>query len=75
MALTFALTALDEREQADPYALCVFVPLIDLDQDVGFTQFWPGSHRYNGLWGFGGAATSLGLVGSFCRCPYCFAGA
>ena len=45
---------------APPYAACVFCPLIDLDADVGFTQFWAGSHRSSdGLIGFGGAAEVL----------------
>jgi ectoine hydroxylase-related dioxygenase (phytanoyl-CoA dioxygenase family) len=36
-----------KREFGDdgPYGICVFLPLIDLDYEVGFTQFWPGSHR------------------------------
>jgi hypothetical protein len=38
---------------AAPYAICLFVPLIDLDHTVGFTQFWPGSHKYKDLIGFG----------------------
>ena len=38
---------------AAPYAICLFVPLIDLDHTVGFTQFWPGSHNYKDLVGFG----------------------
>ena len=38
---------------AAPYAVCLFVPLIDLDDTVGFTQFWPGSHRHKDLVGFG----------------------
>ncbi len=38
---------------ADPYAICIFVPLIDLDHIVGFTQFWPGTHKYKELVGFG----------------------
>jgi len=37
---------------ADAYAICLFVPLIDLNDDVGFTQFWPGSHRSRDLIGF-----------------------
>jgi len=50
-----------------PYAICLFVPLIDLDNLVGFTQFWPGSHRYKELVGFGpfaevAAATWDGVV-------------
>ena len=38
---------------APPYAICLFVPLIDLDHIVGFTQFWPGTHKYKELVGFG----------------------
>lgn len=41
---------------SDPYALCLFVPLIDLDDDTGYTQFWPASHRNKGLMGFGALA-------------------
>ncbi|EGD78147.1 hypothetical protein PTSG_09023 [Salpingoeca rosetta] len=36
-----------------PYALCVFVPLVQFSPELGFTQFWPGSHKYDGLLGFG----------------------
>ena len=45
-----------------PYALCVFLALIDLDPTVGFTQFWPGTHRHSGLAGFGRAAPLLGCA-------------
>ncbi len=38
---------------AAPYAICLFVPLIDLDHTVGYTQFWPGTHKYKELVGFG----------------------
>uniref|UniRef100_A0A7S1ZJE2 Phytanoyl-CoA dioxygenase n=1 Tax=Trieres chinensis TaxID=1514140 RepID=A0A7S1ZJE2_TRICV len=38
------------------YALCLFVPLIDLDEETGYTQFWPRSHRHSNLSGFGPAA-------------------
>mmetsp|Transcript_22158 Transcript_22158/g.33497 ORF Transcript_22158/g.33497 Transcript_22158/m.33497 type:complete len:404 (+) Transcript_22158:64-1275(+) len=38
---------------AKPYALCLFIPLIDLNDTVGFTQFWPASHRNRDLVGFG----------------------
>jgi hypothetical protein len=41
---------------ADPYALCLFIPLIDLDDETGFTQFWPASHQSRGLLGFGPVA-------------------
>ena len=43
-----------------PYAVCVFLALIDLNRSVGFTQFWPGSHRRSGLVGFGGSAPLIG---------------
>ena len=42
-----------------PYAVCVFVPLVDLNQEVGFTPFWGGSHVTDGLIGFGAAAEVL----------------
>mmetsp|Transcript_16251 Transcript_16251/g.30737 ORF Transcript_16251/g.30737 Transcript_16251/m.30737 type:complete len:449 (-) Transcript_16251:692-2038(-) len=41
---------------ADAYAICLFIPLIDLNYEVGFTQFWPGSHRSRDLVGFGPVA-------------------
>ena len=42
-----------------PYAICVFVPLVDLNGEVGFTQFWAGSHKADALIGFGSAAEVL----------------
>ena len=36
-----------------PYAICIFIPLIDLNDTVGYTQFWLGSHKYKNLQGFG----------------------
>jgi hypothetical protein len=55
---------LDEKENrtprnaqlAAPYAICLFVPLIDLNEDVGYTQFWPGSHAHRKLVGMGSVA-------------------
>ncbi|GAX17267.1 hypothetical protein FisN_10Lh124 [Fistulifera solaris] len=44
---------------APPYALCVFLPLIDLNSAVGFTQFFLGSHKTSQLVGFGPAAKWL----------------
>ena len=41
---------------AEPYALCLFIPLIDLNDRTGYTQFWPASHRYKELMGFGPVA-------------------
>lgn len=37
---------------AEAYAICLFLPLIDLNDETGFTQFWPGSHRNRDLLGF-----------------------
>jgi|Transcript_6296 hypothetical protein len=45
-----------KSQLADPYALCLFIPLIDLDDATGYTQFWPASHRNRDLMGFGTAA-------------------
>ena len=50
----------DGEGVAPPYAVCVFCPLVDLNEDVGFTQFWAGSHKSSdGLIGFGSAAEVL----------------
>ena len=38
---------------SDPFAICLFIPLIDLNDDVGFTQFWPKSHWSRDLAGLG----------------------
>ena len=48
----------DDEEENDwyeyePYAICQFIPLIDSNGIVGYTQFWPGSHNNAGLIGFG----------------------
>ena len=51
---------------APPYALCLFIPLMDLNETVGYTQFWPGSHRYRDLAGFGQVATLVGATVSTC---------
>jgi hypothetical protein len=45
---------------AQPYAVCVFLALCDLDTTVGYTQFWLGSHKQKGLLGFGPAASVVG---------------
>lgn len=47
---------------ADPYALCLFIPLIDLNSETGYTQFWPGSHRNRDLMGFGPVAEITGAT-------------
>jgi hypothetical protein len=52
----------DEKPPVAPYAVCVFLALIDLDRTVGFTQFWPSTHRHAGLAGFGRAAPVLGCA-------------
>jgi len=46
--------------QASPYAMCAFVPLIDLNPEVGFTQFWLGSHKHSGLVGLGPGCPVIG---------------
>lgn len=50
----------DGTGEAPPRAVCVFVPLVDLNRQIGCTQFFPGSHKYSGLLGLGGAAVALG---------------
>jgi ectoine hydroxylase-related dioxygenase (phytanoyl-CoA dioxygenase family) len=45
-----------KNDLADAYALCLFIPLIDLDDETGYTQFWPASHQSRGLAGFGPVA-------------------
>lgn len=45
-----------ETRLARPYAVCLFLPLIDLNEEVGYPQFWPGSHRNRDLVGFGKVA-------------------
>ena len=51
----------DGQREAAPYALCVFVPLQDLRAQpaLGCTQFWPGTHKFGHLLGFGPAAAAL----------------
>ena len=44
---------------AMPYAICVFLPLLDLTPDTGCTQFWPATHKYDQLLGFGPAGPVL----------------
>jgi hypothetical protein len=43
----------DGAGQSDPYAVCVFVPLIELRPELGATEFWPGTHKFDQLLGFG----------------------
>ena len=52
-----------KTDLAGPYAICLFLPLIDLNETVGYTQFWPGSHRNRDLVGFG-------KVAELCRCTF-----
>ena len=52
------------QQLSKAYAICVFAPLIDLSETVGYTQFWPGSHKYQGLLGFGPAAEEIGTSSS-----------
>eukprot|EP00892_Ulva_mutabilis_P011970 jgi/Ulvmu1/9145/UM005_0243.1 len=46
-------------QDGQPYAVCVFVPLLQLTADTGCTQFWPGTHVQPHLVGFGPAAAVL----------------
>ena len=40
----------DHPDGAAPvHAICVFVPLIDLTESTGYTEFWAGSHHYSKL--------------------------
>ena len=52
------------KTHGPPYAVCVFMALLDLDDTVGYTEFWPTSHKNAGLLGFGAAAHALGGVQS-----------
>jgi ectoine hydroxylase-related dioxygenase (phytanoyl-CoA dioxygenase family) len=45
-----------ETQLANAYAFCLFIPLIDLNDETGYTQFWPASHRNRDLMGFGPVA-------------------
>jgi ectoine hydroxylase-related dioxygenase (phytanoyl-CoA dioxygenase family) len=37
------------NQASNTHALCVFVPLIDLTEETGYTEFWAGSHKYDKL--------------------------
>lgn len=39
----------DSSEAESSNSICVFVPLIDLSAETGYTEFWAGSHRYSKL--------------------------
>jgi hypothetical protein len=47
------------QDDDQPYALCIFVPLIPLTRETGFTRFWPKSHHYPNLLGLARAADAL----------------
>eukprot|EP00658_Telonema_sp_P-2_P056807 TRINITY_DN4525_c0_g1_i4.p1 TRINITY_DN4525_c0_g1~~TRINITY_DN4525_c0_g1_i4.p1 ORF type:complete len:402 (+),score=58.37 TRINITY_DN4525_c0_g1_i4:210-1415(+) len=34
---------------AGPHAICVFLPLVDLTHTNGYTEFWAGTHHFDGL--------------------------
>jgi Phytanoyl-CoA dioxygenase (PhyH) len=51
-----------QTQLADPYAVCLFLPLIDLTNETGYTQFWPASHRSRSLAGFGRIAELASLT-------------
>lgn len=44
-----ASATFESEKAASTHALCVFVPLIDLDRSTGYTEFWAGSHKYSNL--------------------------
>ena len=48
-----------EPSEHQPYAVCIFVPLIPLTAETGFTRFWPKSHLYPNLLGLARAADTL----------------
>ena len=37
----------NKSSYSKPYAVCIFVPLIPLTKETGYTRFWPKSHCYN----------------------------
>ena len=49
-----------ESRESITYGVCVFVPIVDLNDKTGCTQFWMGSHNDKGLIGFGAAAEIIG---------------
>jgi ectoine hydroxylase-related dioxygenase (phytanoyl-CoA dioxygenase family) len=43
-------STIDDADAAAPvHALCVFCPLIDLNESVGYTEFWAGSQKFSKL--------------------------
>ena len=56
----------DSHDAALTHALCVFVPLINLTEETGCTEFWAGSHKYAMLLQKGGEQSlpggTLGLM-------------
>jgi ectoine hydroxylase-related dioxygenase (phytanoyl-CoA dioxygenase family) len=46
-----SLSLLNEADTAvsPVHALCVFLPLVSLDENTGYTEFWAGSHSYGKL--------------------------
>jgi hypothetical protein len=56
------------RQLSPPYAICLFIPLIDLNESVGYTQFWPGSHAHEQLVGLGPFAQVTQSVWNSCGC-------
>lgn len=41
------------------YAVCIFLPLIPLSEETGYTRFWPKSHLYSNLLGLAQCADVL----------------
>jgi hypothetical protein len=38
-----------QAQAAPPHNVCVFVPLVDLNRDNGYTEFWAGTQHYDKL--------------------------
>jgi ectoine hydroxylase-related dioxygenase (phytanoyl-CoA dioxygenase family) len=57
-----------QNQLAYPYAICLFVPLVDLNEEIGYTQFWPGSHQHRALIGFGPVAKLTNSVWNASSC-------
>jgi ectoine hydroxylase-related dioxygenase (phytanoyl-CoA dioxygenase family) len=56
------------NKKAGTYAVCLFVPCLDLSHETGYTQFWPGSHRSEKWMGFGQVAElTESTVDGICR--------
>jgi ectoine hydroxylase-related dioxygenase (phytanoyl-CoA dioxygenase family) len=57
------------HDKVGTYAVCLFVPCLDLSHETGYTQFWPGSHHSEKWMGLGKVAelTESTVDGICCR--------